>query len=260
VATAGVKLAERIFGKLRGHTSLILGAGTMGEQVVEQMRIRGIARVLVANRSRARGEELAQRMGAECVAWENLQHALEWPNIVVSSVGSDERVLTRAMVEQAMAARSNRALFLIDLGVPRNVEAEAGELYNVYLYNLDNLAEIVEQNKSARAGEVPHAEAIVNEHVEKFQSWQASLEATWLLGSLREKLHNERAAFLAERLAAMSHLSAEDRERFGRITEELLDRLVLDPAERVRSDRELRHKLQTLEALRDLFRLPREKP
>jgi len=260
VATAGVKLAERIFGKLRGHTSLILGAGAVGEQVVEQMRIRGIARVLVANRSRTRGEELAQRMGAECVAWENLEQALQWPNIVVSSVGSDERVLTRAMVEQAMAARSNRALFLIDLGVPRNIEAEAGKLYNVYLYNLDNLAEIVEQNKSARAGEVPHAEAIVDEHVGKFQSWQASLEATWLLGSLREKLHNERAAFLAERLAAMSHLSAEDRERFGRITEELLERLVLDAAERVRSDRELRHKVQTLEALRDLFRLPREKP
>src|SRR2546425_6967093 len=140
------------------------------------------------------------------------------------------------MVEQAMAARSNRALFLIDLGVPRNIEAGAGELYNVYLYNLDNLAEIVEQNKSARASEVPHAEAIVDEHVEKFQSWQASLEATWLLGSLREKLHNERAAFLAARLAAMSDLSAAHRERFGGMTKKLLERLVLAPAERAPSD------------------------
>jgi glutamyl-tRNA reductase len=259
VATAGVKLAERIFGKLRGHTALILGAGTMGEQVVEQMRVRGIARVLVANRSRERGEELARRVSGECVSWENLDRALEWPNILISSVGSDERVLTRARIEKAMAARGNRALFLIDLGVPRNIDAEAGELYNVYLYNIDNLSEIVEQNKTARASEVPQAEAIVEKHVEKFQSWQASLEVTSLLEMLREKLHGEREAFLKERLAAMTHLSAEDRERFGQITEELLERLVVSHAERIRADRELRRKLQNLEALRDLFQLSREK-
>lgn len=260
VATAGVKLAERIFGKLAGHTALILGAGEMGEQVVEQMRVRGIARVLVTNRSRERGEELTRRIGGEYIAWENLELALEWPDILVSSVSSAGRVLARATIERAMAARGNRALFLVDLGVPRNIEAGAGKLYNVYLYNVDDLTEIVEQNKTARASEVPRAEAIVEEHVEKFQSWQASLEAGSLLGALREKLRNERATFLAERLAAMPRLSAEDRDQIERITAELLDRLVLDPAERVRSDRELRRKLQTLEALRDLFHLPREKP
>ncbi len=260
VAFAGVKLAERIFGSLRGHQALILGAGAMGEQVVEHMRDRGIARVLVANRSGERGQELARRMGGEAVEWDQVSRVLGGPDIVVSSVGGAERVLTRPMVERAMAARANRAMFIIDLGVPRNVEAAVGELYSVYLYNIDDLSEIVEQNKKAREGEIPRAEAIIEEHVGKFQAWQASLQAVALLDQLRAKLRHEREEFLRERLDQMQHLSAEERQRIARLAEELLERVLLDPVERLRSARGLRRKLQNFEALRDLFGLDKEKP
>jgi glutamyl-tRNA reductase len=259
VAFAGAKLGEKIFGNLRGHKALILGAGAMGEQVVGYMRDRGIARLLVANRSRERGEELARRMGGEAVDWESLPSALEVPDILVSSVGG-EKVLTRAMVERAMAGRANRALFIIDLGVPRNVEPAARELYNVYLYNIDDLATIVAQNRKAREEEVPRAEAIVDEHVAKFQAWQAGLQAATLLGELRTKLHRDREAFVQERLAHMQHLSPEDRQKMARLTEELVDRVLDLPAEHLRDVRELRRKIQDLEALRDLFGLDREKP
>jgi glutamyl-tRNA reductase len=260
VAFAGVRLAERIFGSLRGHQALILGAGAMGEQVVEHMRDRGIARVLVANRSSERGQELARRMGGEAVDWDQVSRVLAWPDIVVSSVGGAERVLTRPMVERAMAARANRAMFIIDLGVPRNVEEATGELYSVYLYNIDDLAEIVEQNKKAREGEIPRAEAIIEEHAGKFQAWQASLQAVTLLARLRAKLQHEREEFLRERLDQMRHLSAEERQRIARLAEELLERVLLDPAERLRSARGLRRKLQNFEALRDLFGLDKEEP
>jgi len=260
VAFAGAKLAEKIFGSLRGRKALILGAGAMGEQVVRYLRDRGLARILVANRSEERGEQLALRFGGEAVAWDDLAKALEVPDIVVSSVGGADRVLTRSIVERAMAARGNRGMFIIDLGVPRNAESALGELYNVYLYNIDDLTEIVDQNKKAREEEVPRVEAIIDEHVGKFQVWQASVQGITLLDQLRTKLQHEREEFLRERLGQMQHLSDEDRQKVAQLAEDLFDRVLLEPAERLRSERGLRRRLQGLEALRDLFRLDREKP
>lgn len=260
VAFAGVKLAEQIFGSLRGHSALILGAGATGEQVVGHLRDRGISRLRVANRSRERAQELAARVGAEVVEWEQLPAALEWPDMIVSSVASPEPVLSREMIERAMAARSNRPLFMIDLGMPRNISASVTHLYNVYLYDMDDLSEIVEQNKRAREAEIPRVEAIVDQHVEKFEVWQASVETGAVLGELRTRLQAEREAFLRERLASMSHLSPEDRQRMAELMDEMVNRMLLEPAERLKGVRDLRRKLQNLEALRDLFQLNREKP
>ncbi len=260
VASAGVKLAESIFGKLRERTALVLGAGAVSDQVVSHLRERGIAHLYVTNRSREGAAELAGRVGGQVVPWELLGQHLGAPDIVVTSVGAAEHVLTRALIEQAMGARGNRALFLIDLGVPRNIDASAGDLYNVYLYNIDDLTQIVVQNRQARESEIPRAEAIIDEHIGKFLSWQASVEAVALLEALRTKLQSERAAFLRDRLDGMSHLGPDDRRRIEAAMEELLERLILKPAERLRSERELRRKIQNLEALRDLFDLPREKP
>jgi glutamyl-tRNA reductase len=255
VAFAGVKLAEQIFGKLSEHRALILGAGQVGEQVVSRLRDRGIARVLVANRSRERGEELAGRVGGEAVVWEEFPYALETCDLVVSSVGGTDRAVTRAMLERAMAARSNRAMFVIDLGVPRNVEPEAAELYNIYLYNLDDLGAIVEQNKKAREQEVPRAEALVDEHVTKFEAWQAKSEAAAVVSALRAKLHKDGDAFLQGRLDEMADLNAEERERVKRLAVEMLDRVVLDPVEKIGHERGTRYRLMDLQALRKLFGL-----
>jgi glutamyl-tRNA reductase len=258
VAFAGVKLAERIFGSLKGHTALILGAGATGEQVMDHLRDRGISNLRVANRSPERARELAGRMGAGVVDWESLNASLAWPDMIVSSVSSDQPVLTRAMLERAMAARSNRSLLLVDLGMPRNIEPSAGDLYNVYLYDMDHLAEIVEQNKKARQDEVPRAESIVEEQVEKFQKWQSGVEASAVATALRTRLVSEREAFLRERLADWPHLSAEDRARMAGLMDDLLNRVLLDRAESLKGERDLRRKLQNLEALRDLFRLDRD--
>ncbi len=260
VAFAGVKLAERIFGSLKDHRALILGAGEVSEQVVDHLGNRGIAAMRVANRTPERARELGRRVGAEVVAWEHMARALDWPDMIVTSVASPEAVLTRAMLAGAMEARGNRALFVIDLGVPRNVEAGASELYNLYLYNIDDLREIVEQNKKARQAEVPRAETIIEEHVEKFFVWRAGVDTNEILKSLRERLTEEREAFLRERLEASPHLSEAERTQMAALLDDFLNRVLLDPAERLRGERELRRKLQNLEALRDLFRLDQRKP
>jgi glutamyl-tRNA reductase len=260
VAAAGVKLAERIFGKLSERSALVLGAGTISEQVLSTLRDRGIAHLLVMNRSSDRAEALARQFGGRVLPWGDWNAALLQPDVIVSSVGSEEPVLQRKILERAMSARGNRALFLMDLGMPRNIEAAAADVYNAYVYNLDDLTEIVQQNRQARESEVPRAEAIVEDHVGKFLSWQAGVELVGLVEELRARLREERCAFLRGRLSSMSHLSETDRARMETLMDELLEKLLVEPAERLRGERQLRRKIQNVEALRDLFLSGREKP
>jgi glutamyl-tRNA reductase len=258
VAFAAVKLAEQIFGRLRGRQALILGAGTVSEQVAAHLRDRGIAEIGVANRSQERAEDLARRVDGHAVAWDLPGRDLCRPDILVASVAATEPVLTRAMLEQAMAARGNRAMFVIDLGVPRNVESSAGNLYNLYLYNIDNLSEIVEQNRKAREQEIPRAEALVAEQVRKFQTWQAGMLLRSLTQELREKLQQVREEFLRERRTQMERLAAEERERFAKLTEQLIEQ-VLEEHSPPGSHAEARRRLQEIESLRESLGLARER-
>jgi len=260
VASAGMKLAERIFGKLNDRSALVLGAGTISEQVVSQLRDRNIGHLYVTNRSREKAEEFARQYNGKVIEWGEWDSALKLPDVIVSAVGVQDALLTKPLIEKAMAARGNRALFLMDLGLPRNVDSAVGKLYNTYLYTMDDLTEIVEQNRSARQSEVPKAEALVEEHVGKFISWQASVELIGVLDTLRGSLKERRAAFLQEKLAGMNHFSPQDREHLGAWMDELIERLLIVPAERLRMEKELRKKIQSLEAIRDLYLSDREKP
>jgi glutamyl-tRNA reductase len=260
VAFASVKLAERIFGKLNSHRALIVGAGATSEQVVKHLCDRGIKQLRVINRTPEHAVDLAARFNGEVAPWENLPAALEWPDLIVTSVSSTEPVLTRAMINKAMSARGNRALLMVDLGVPRNVAPEVADIYNTYLYNIDDLTEIVEQNKKARVAEIPRAEAIIDEQVDKFLHWQAGVAAGAVLGDLRSKLAAEREAFMKDRFAAMPNLSEADRAQVAAMMQEFTERMLITPAEKMRGIPELRRKLQNFEAIRDLFHLDREKP
>jgi glutamyl-tRNA reductase len=260
VASAGMKLAERIFGKLTDRSALVLGGGTLSEQVVSQLRDRKIGRLYLTNRSRGKAEEFAREYKGQVIEWGEWDSALKLPDIIVSAVGVQETVLTKPLIEHAMAARGNRALFLMDLGMPRNIEPAVAEIYNAYLYTIEDLTEIVEQNRDARQSEVPKAEALVEEHVGKFISWQASVELIGVMDTLRGSMKERREAFLHEKLSGMNHFSAADRERMGVLMDELIERLLIAPAERLRLEKELRKKIQSLEAIRDLYLSNREKP
>lgn len=258
VSLAGIKLAERVFGNLKGHAALILGAGAVAEQVVEHLRSRSIGSLRVVNRSHDRAAELAERMGGEAVHWDSLEKVLSVPDIIVTSVGNAGPVLTREMLERALATRGGRPIFVVDLGVPRNVAADSGGLYNLYLYNIDDLGEIVEQNKRAREAEIPRAEALIAEHVAKFEAWRTALEAGSIVEDLRGRFRKHREALLRERLAEMKDLTPEERQRLSNITEELIERVLDEPAERLRNAREMRGRLGAIEALRHLFGIDRD--
>ena len=255
VALAGVKLAERVFGNLRGRAALIVGAGEVAEQVVEHLRNRQIGSLRVINRSWDRAAELASRMGGEAIAWDELSKVVATPDIIVTSVSSEKPVLTREMLSRALDARGGKPIFIIDLGVPRNVAPEAAGLYNLYLYNIEDLGEIVEQNKRAREAEIPRAEAIIAEHLGRFEAWRAALQAGSIVDELREHFREQRESLLHERLASLENLSAEERQRIAGITEELIERMLREPSERLRNGRGMRGRLGAIEALRHLFAL-----
>ena len=260
VASAGMKLAERIFGKLTDRSALVLGAGAVSEQVVSQLRDRKIAHLYLANRSRQKAQEFAAQYNGKVIDWGEWNSALRLPDIIVSAVAVQEPLLNKSLIEHAMAARGNHALFIMDLGLPRNVDPAVAKLYNVYLYTLDDLTEIVEQNRTARQSEIPKAEALVEEHVGKFISWQASVELTGVLDTLRDSLKLRRAAFLREKLDGMNHFSSEDRERIGHLMDEMIENLLIAPAERLRAEKQHRKKIQSVEAIRELYLSDREKP
>jgi glutamyl-tRNA reductase len=259
VALAGVKLAERVFGNLKGHSSLIVGAGEVADQVVENLQSRGIGSLRLVNRSYDHAVDLAQRVGGQAVVWESLEHELGKPDILVTSVGGAKPVLTRAMLERAIAARGGRPMFVVDLGVPRNVAPDAAGLYNLYLYNIDDLGEIVEQNKKAREAEIPRAESIIAEHIAKFESWRAALEASSVVDDLRDRFHKQREALLREKLAEMPDVSPQERERLAHITEELIERVLDQPTERIRRGGNMRGRLGAIDAVRHLFGLDDER-
>ena len=255
VALAGVKLAERVFGNLKGHAALIVGAGSVAEQVVEHLRTRNIGKLTVVNRSFDRATELASRMHAEAIGWDSLESVLSTPDVIVTSVSGGEAVLTRAMLEHAIDRRKGRPVFVVDLGVPRNVAADAAGLYSLYLYNIYDLGEIVEQNKKAREAEIPRAEALISEHIAKFESWCAGLAAGSIVEDLRKHFHRQREQLLREHLAANANLSSEEHARMVKLTEQLIDRVLDAPAEQMRSGRGMRGRLGAVDALRHLWGL-----
>ena len=258
VSLAGVKLAERVFGNLKGRSALILGAGEVAEQVLEHLRSRGIGNLCVVNRSFDRARNLAERMGGEAVAWENLDQVLSAPDIIITSVGDIGTVLTREKLERAIAARDGRAIFVVDLGVPRNVAPDAAGLYNLYLYNVDALGEIVEQNKRAREAEIPRAESIIAEHIAKFEAWRTALEATSVIDDLRDRFQRERETLLRERIEAMQNVSPEERQRLAAITEELIERVLAEPTQRLHRGRAMPGHLGAIHAIRRIFGLEKQ--
>jgi glutamyl-tRNA reductase len=221
--------------------------------VISQLRDRNIGRLYVTNRSREKAEEFAQRYYASVIEWGDWETALKLPDVLVSAVAVEEPLLTKALLEKAMALRGNRTLFVMDLGLPRNVAPGVAELYNTYLYTMEDLTEIVEHNRDARRSEVPKAEALVEEHVGKFISWQASVELIGVLDTLRQRMKAQRIAFLQHKLNGTERLGAEDRENLGALMDELIEKLLLEPAERLRAEKEFRKKIQSVDAIRELY-------
>ena len=191
IGSAAVELARQIFGEsLAGRTVLLLGAGKMSDLTARHLREQGAAAILVANRTYERAAHLASELGegASARRFDDLPALLTSSDIVICSTAAPHPVVTRALLETSLKARRNRPLFLIDIAVPRDVESAAAELDNVYLFNIDDLKQVVESSRLERAREVEKAAAIIEEALAEYLSWSKSLELAPLIVAVRSRI------------------------------------------------------------------------
>jgi glutamyl-tRNA reductase len=191
MAAAAVKLAARIFPSLKDQKVLFIGAGEMIELCATHFAAQAPAGIAVANRTLERAQRLAHRFNGEALELRTLPERLQAYDIVVSSTASSLPILGKGLVERALRARRRRPMFMVDLAVPRDIEPEAGELDDVFLYTLDDLAQIVSENRGARRAAVEQAEVIIETQVGQFMRWMQARESVPLIRALRE--HGEQA-------------------------------------------------------------------
>ena len=233
VSFAAVALAKKIFGDLKGRTVLVIGAGEMGKLTAMHMKSQGVHQMTIVSRTMATAARTAEAIGgASAAPWDELDTLLGHADIVITATGASTAILTKARLEAVMRPRRNNPLFIIDIAMPRDVEAAAGEIEQVFLYNIDDLQATVRENLARRASEVTRAEAIVTEEVDKFGQWLRSRGAIPTVVALRQRFETIRKAEL-ERLTAS--LPPDTRDRVDDITRLIVEKLLLTPTEQLKS-------------------------
>jgi glutamyl-tRNA reductase len=260
VSYAAIALARKIFRDLKGLNVLILGAGEMAELTGVHLQAQQVKQITIASRTLATAEALATQLGGRAVPWSALSSALTAADIVVTATGATEPVLTKAGIEESMRPRRGRPLFIIDIALPRDVEAEAGALGQVFLYNIDDLQAIVQENMARRAAELDRAERIVNEELGRFTSWMQSREIVPTVIALRQRFETIRQSELQRLEPKMAGLPPEARARLDEITHLIIEKLLLTPTEQLKAITDETMAVAYADAVNKLFSLGAEEP
>jgi glutamyl-tRNA reductase len=256
-ASAAVAVAGKIFNQLAGRSAVILGGGDMAQLAAACLVSEGVHVTLVANRTYERAKAIAEELGAGAralpldEAWEHFGDA----DIVLSSTAAPHAVVTWDRVAPAIAHRAGRPLCILDLGVPRDVEPAVGQLENVFLYDIDDLQAVAAQAAAERRTEIPAAERIVAEEVERFWAWYGGLAVVPVLRQFRDRLEQVRAAELERALRRLPHLSPEDRAQVEHFSHALLNKFLHHPTVALKQAAHAGRGYGLLESLKKLFGL-----
>lgn len=255
VSYAAIALARKIFRDLKGLNVLILGAGEMAELTGVHLQAQQVKQITIVSRTLATAEALAGQLGGRAVPWAGLSSALTAADIVVTATGATEPVLTRGRIEEAMRPRRGRPLFIIDIAVPRDVEANAGSLDQVFLYNIDDLRTIVQENMARREAELDRAEKIVVEELDRFTAWMQSREIVPTVVALRQRFEAIRRTELQRLEPKMAGLPPEARARVDEITHLIIEKLLLTPTEQLKAINDETTAVAYTDAVNRLFSL-----
>jgi glutamyl-tRNA reductase len=259
VSYAAISLAKKIFGDLTGLDVLILGAGEMAELTGVHLRAQHVKQLTIASRTLTSAQTLAKALNGRAIPWSSLEAALSAADIIVTATGAAEPVITRARLEETMRPRRHRPLFVIDIAVPRDVESSAGDLDQVFLYNIDDLRTIVQENLARRTAELQRADDIVREEVDRFVTWMQSREVVPTVIALRQRFESIRQSELQRLESKLSGLSPEARARVDEITHLIVEKLLLTPTEQLKTLNDESTALAYADALNRLFSLAEEK-
>lgn len=192
VAFAAVRLARQIFGDLNGQTALLIGAGETIELAARHLHDQEVGRIIVANRTVERAHDLAVQFNGYAIALSEIPSHLNEVDMVISSTASQTPILTREMVKQALKKRKHRPMFLVDIAVPRDIEAQVSELQDAYLYTVDDLHDVIEENLKSRQEAAQQAEEMIDVQVDHFMGWVQSLNAVTTIRDFRGQAEEQR--------------------------------------------------------------------
>ncbi|MBU2522453.1 MAG: glutamyl-tRNA reductase [Proteobacteria bacterium] len=229
ISYAAIELAKKIFGNLEGKKVLLIGAGEMAELAVEHLVRNRAGEIFVANRTFERGVELSNRFKGKAIRIEEIPDCLKLVDIIISSTGSPNFVIVRDQVKGVMRSRRNRPIFFIDIAVPRDIDPDINRLNNSYVYDIDDLKGVIEENIKDRNRESIKGERIVDEAVISFQHWFESLDVVPTIVALRNKIDSIAKSEVSRTLHSLEHLSDNDCQAIYRMTNSLINKILHDP-------------------------------
>jgi glutamyl-tRNA reductase len=259
VSFAAVELAKKIFAGLSGRAVLLVGAGKMSELAAKHLVEQGAFPIYVANRTWSRAQDLARSLSGTPVQWEELQTALGSVDIVVTSTGAIQPVISQSMVARIMHGRRGRPLFFIDIAVPRDVEPGVDRLDDVYRYDIDDLKQVVDANLRERAREAQRAEALVEREVGKFLVRQGDVEVIPTIVSLRARLEEIRLVEVKRTLARLPEASPEQRAAIEALSTGIVNKILHAPITKLRESSRAGVSRTVLELVHELFGLGRRR-
>ncbi|HEY3258345.1 MAG TPA: glutamyl-tRNA reductase [Gemmatimonadaceae bacterium] len=259
VSSAAVQLAKKIFGSLAGRRAMVLGAGDVAAIALDCLRSEGVKVSIVANRSHERARELAEEHGATAMHYDECWKRLHTVDLVICSTASPHTVVGVKHVTPALSLRGDRPLCILDIALPRDVDADVGALENVYLYNLDDLRAATAATMDRRQEDMPAAEAIIAAEVEKYWDWLAGLEAVPVVADFRSRMERVRADELAIALRRLGDLSPQQSEAVDHFSRALMNKFLHEPTVRLRTAAANGRGLGVVDAARYLFALEPER-
>ncbi len=255
VGSVAVELASKIFGSLADRRVLVVGAGEMASRMLETIAGAGVRNILLVNRDAAAGEALAEQFSASRLPFTRLEEGLEEADIALSSTAAPHAVITRAMLSRVMEKRRHRPLFLIDIAVPRDVESQARDLADLFLYDIDDLEAVVSVNLRARQEELFSCERIIDAAAGQFDERHLARRFEHLVRSLETQFERVGVAELRDLWRRSPGIPAERRREVEETVRRLMDRIANLPAEAIRQEIANGDGRVLMDALKTLFRL-----
>ena len=229
ISYAAVELARKIFGNLSGKRVMIIGASKMGELAAKYLKRNGVSGVQVTNRTFERAVEMAKVFGGAAIPFEQLDDHIEHADIVISSTGAPHFVITKPQAEQIIRRRKNRPMFFIDIAVPRDIDPAVNDIDNLFLYDIDDLQQVVDENLNERMSEAVRAEIIVDTEVEAYCSSLQSREVVPTIVGLQEAMEKVRRDEIERYRKDLGPLSEEQQAALQRITESMIKKILHAP-------------------------------
>jgi glutamyl-tRNA reductase len=229
VSYAAVELAKKIFGNLEGKSIFVIGAGKMSELAAKHLLRSGASSIFVTNRTYSRAEELAAAFHGTAIKFEELFDHIDKADVVISSTGAPHFVVTKEKAEKLLAARKNRPIFFVDIAVPRDIDPAVNELDNAYVYDIDDLDQVVDANKKQRQREAVWAEQIVDKELQKMHRKLAARDVVPTIVALEGRLNRIRESETERFHGRLSTLSPEQRETVDALTRGILNKILHGP-------------------------------